>query len=309
MKVLFIGLGSIGIRHLRNLAKYCAEREIELAVHAQRSSLKPLPEDVSALVSCTFPAVPEYEYYDAAFITNPTHLHAQAISSISARADALFIEKPIFEKLGYQLDELGISAGKKAYVAAPMRWTALYAALKEYLQAVKPYAVRSICSSFLPSWRPAADYRTVYSAKKEMGGGVTLDLIHEWDYLTGLFGYPDKSINMRGHFSDLEINSDDLSVYIARYPEFLLELHLDYFGKTYRRSIEVFCENGSVLADFGTGLLTLPDGTVQNYAEDANRRYEREIEYFVHYMQGVNNVNMNSPENAVEVLKIALGNS
>ena len=60
-------------------------------------------------------------------------------------------------------------------------------------------------------------------------------------------------------------------------------MHLDYFGRGYRRSIELFCRDGSYLADFGKGTLTLPDGTVQHYEEDVNRRYEREMEYFVDY--------------------------
>ena len=38
----------------------------------------------------------------------------------------------------------------------------------------------------------------------------------------------------------------------------LAEVHLDYFGRTYRRSIELFCKDGSCVADFGAGTLTLP---------------------------------------------------
>ena len=81
---------------------------------------------------------------------------------------------------------------------------------------------------------------------------------------------------LRAPTRDLEIDSDDLSVYIAKYPTLLAEVHLDYFGRGYRRSIELFCRDGSYLADFGAGTLTLPDGTVQHYEEDVNRRYERE---------------------------------
>ncbi len=42
-----------------------------------------------------------------AFIDNPTHLHAEAISQVAGKANALFIEKPIFEALGYDLQALG----------------------------------------------------------------------------------------------------------------------------------------------------------------------------------------------------------
>ena len=160
---------------------------------------------------------------------------------------------------------------------------------------------------YLPDWRPGVDYRTVYSAHKAMGGGVTIDLIHEWDYLVELFGVPEQLYNFKGTYSDLEIDSDDLSVYIARYPTLLAEVHLDYFGRGYRRSIELFCHDGSYLADFGAGTLTLPDGTVQHYEEDVNRRYEREMEYFVDYALTGSGESCNPPALALNVLKLTLG--
>ena len=202
--------------------------------------------------------------YDMAFITNPTSLHAAALELVRGRAGALFIEKPIFsaEETGRNLSDL-LPAGQKAYVAAPMRWCGAMLALKKHLPELHPDCARVICSSYLPDWRPGVDYRTVYSAHKAMGGGVTIDLIHEWDYLVELFGKPERLYNLRGQYSELEIDSDDVSLYIARYPHLLAEVHLDYFGRGYRRSIELFCPTGSAVADFGAGTLTVPDGTVE----------------------------------------------
>lgn len=96
-------------------------------------------------------------------------------------------------------------------------------------------------------------------------------------------------------------------MYIARYPTLLAEVHLDYFGRGYRRSIELFCHDGSYLADFGAGTLTLPDGTVQHYEEDVNRRYEREMEYFVDYALTGSGESCNPPALALNVLKLTLG--
>ena len=169
------------------------------------------------------------------------------------------------------------------------------------------YSARVLCSSYLPGWRPGVDYRTVYSAHKDMGGGVTIDLIHEWDYLVELFGKPEKMYNFKGTYSHLEIDSDDLSVYIAQYPTLLCEVHLDYFGREYRRSIELLCKNGTVTADFGAGTLTLEDGTVQNYAEPVNERYLREMAYFLDYAQSGAGPSVNTPETALDVLKLTLG--
>lgn len=307
MKALFIGLGSIGQRHLKNLSALCLQKGIALQVTALRSSSKPLPPEAEALCHRQMAALPAGEAFDIAFVTNPTNLHAAALRELAGKADTLFIEKPIFEGSGYSLEALGLSTGQKAYVAAPMRWCGVYLALKARLAGLPVYSVRSICSSYLPEWRKEADYRRVYSAHKAMGGGVTLDLIHEWDYLADLFGLPLQSFNLKGKFSHLEIDSDDLSVYIAAYPQFLCELHLDYFGRQYRRGVEIFTEAGILSADFGTGLLALPGGEVLDFAEPANRRYEREMEYFLNYAQSGVGESVNSPARALQVLKLTLG--
>ena len=312
LTALFIGLGSIGTRHLKNLTAICAQRGLALRADALRSDLaRPLRPGAAELLHSQFTTLQDsaaLPHYDLAFITNPTSLHAQALEEIRGLADALFIEKPIVSAEQADVDLAALlPAGQKAYVAAPMRWCGTMLALKNHLPGLRPYSARVICSSYLPDWRPGVDYRTVYSAHKALGGGVTIDLIHEWDYLVDLFGVPQELYNLRGTYSELEIDSDDLSVYIARYPSLLAEVHLDYFGRGYRRSIELFCRDGSVVADFGAGTLTMPDGTVQSFEEPVNRRYEREMEYFVDYALTGCGESCNPPALALKVLKLTLG--
>ena len=307
MEVLFVGLGSIGTRHLRNLFQVAKEKGIEVQADALRSSMRPLAEDVEGLLRAQYVSYDQLGHYDAAFITNPTHLHAHTLAELAGKVDCFFIEKPIFEGTGYDLEQLGLGPNQKAYVAAPMRWCGTFLALKERMPDLKPYSARVICSSYLPEWRPGVDYRTVYSAHKEMGGGVTIDLIHEWDYLVDLFGAPLEMYNFKGTYSHLEIDSDDLSVYIARYPSLLAEVHLDYFGRTYRRAIELFCKEGTATADFGAGTLTLENGEVIHCEEPVNQRYLREMAYFLGYACKGRGESINSPAMAQKVLGLTLG--
>ena len=306
MKVLFVGLGSIGKRHLNTLIRIASRRGIPLEVDALRSSLKPLPPELAAVIKHQYIDFEQLGHYDVALITNPTSLHASTLADLAGKAENLFIEKPIFDHTNYDLAELGLET-QKAYVAAPMRWCGTFLALKKLMPTLRPYSARGICSSYLPDWRPGVDYRKVYSAHKDMGGGVTIDLIHEWDYMVELFGKPLESYNFKGTYSDLEIDSDDLSVYIARYPHMLAEIHLDYFGRTYRRTIELFCADGTVTADFGAGTLTLANGLVQHFEEPVNDRYMREMEYFLDYVINGQGESINSPAMALDVLKLTLG--
>ncbi len=313
LTVLFTGLGSIGKRHLINLHSVAQKQGILLCVHALRHTKngeKPrtLHEDIAKLVQkeYTFDDIANLPVYDAIYITNPTNLHFETMQLLQNKTTAWFIEKPIFDDTACNLSAC-IKPTQKAYVAAPMRFCKTMLELKKILPQLKVYSARVICSSYLPDWRKGVDYRTTYSAHKDMGGGVTIDLIHEWDYLHDLFGAPQSLHNFKGTYSHLEIDSDDLSIYIAQYKNMLCEVHLDYFGREYRRSIELFCKDGTVVADFGAGTLTLEDGTVQNFAEDVNERYIRETQYFINYVLSQENESINTPEHAVQVLKLTLG--
>lgn len=304
MKALFVGIGSIGTRHLKNLTKVCKDRGIDLEVTALRSSDRALSEETAQLIKRQISLLDD-TVYDIAFITNPTNLHRRAIQQLKGKSKFFFIEKPIFEDCVYSLEELGLTE-ENAYVAAPMRYCGAYMKLKEILQNENCFSVRIICSSYLPDWRPNADYRKVYSAIKSMGGGVTIDLIHELDYMVDLFGFPEECYNFKGKYSHLEIDSDDLSVYIARYQDKLCEVHLDYFGRTYRRTCEVFTPSGTITADFGKGCVTLADGSVIDCAEDVNARFIREINNVLDIACGAK-ANINTPQKANKVLALTLG--
>ncbi len=319
LNILFVGVGSIGTRHLNNLHTTAQNMGICLYADALRytknSELpKELPDGTKKLLrtqytQCQIDIMP---VYDAVFITNPTNLHFEAMHSLRDKTKAWFIEKPIFDSTDYNINDC-IHSWQKAYVAAPMRYCKTMLELKKILPNLSVYSARVLCSSYLPNWRKGVDYRTTYSAHKEMGGGVTIDLIHEWDYLHGLFGAPESLHNFKGTYSHLEINSDDISIYIAQYKNMLCEVHLDYFGRQYRRNIELFCKEGTVTADFGSGTLTLEDGTVIDCSEDVNERYLKEMHYFLNYVlhdsnnTHAKNESTNTPEHALEVLKLTLG--
>lgn len=313
LTALFIGLGSIGTRHLKNLTAICAQRGLALRADALRSDLaRPLRPGAAELLHSQFTTLQDsaaLPHYDLAFITNP-HQPARAGTGGNSRPGrrAVYRKAHCFRRADGCRPCHPAPAGQKAYVAAPMRWCGTMAgAEKSTCPGLRPYSARVICSSYLPDWRPGVDYRTVYSAHKALGGGVTIDLIHEWDYLVDLFGVPETICNIRGKYSDLEIDSDDLSIYIAQYPTLLAEVHLDYFGRTYRRSIELFCKDGSCVADFGAGTLTLPNGAVEHYEEDVNERYLREMNYFLDYAAGEETESLNPPATALQVLKLTLG--
>lgn len=307
MKVCFFGLGSIGKRHLRNLIKVSSDMGIDIEIHAFRSTNKEIEEELKLNIESFITDEKELANdYDITFITNPTSLHYKTIKLMRSKTKHMFIEKPVFDNIEYDIGKLRLNQNGIYYVARPLVYSNVIRELKKLIENEKIYSIRVICSSYLPDWRPNVDYRNIYSAKKEFGGGVSIDLIHEWDYLTYLFGFPIKIFNLQGKFSHLEIDSEDLSIYIAEYKDKLIELHLDYFGRESRRNIEIMTENGNITGDFIKQNISFTDGREVIELNKQDDMYINEMKYFlnkiIYEKEGENNINR-----AYEVLKLATG--
>ena len=194
IKICFFGMGSIGKRHLKNLVKIFNERKVEFKIDVVKRK-KELDDEVKEYIDNVY-KIDEFipSFYDIVFIVNDTSVHIETLNLMKDYSNNFFIEKPLSLNLnGFELKNY---KNKKIYIACPMRYSSVMDYLKKNIDFTKVYSVRAICSTYLPDWRPTIDYRNNYSAKKELGGGVTLDLIHEWDYLTYLLGFPEKIYNL-----------------------------------------------------------------------------------------------------------------
>ena len=211
MEFLIVGYGSMGQRHARNLRKICAKNGLSCSIDLLRTRSTDAPEGIRGVYTSKdqFPGT-----YDAIFITNPTATHYETLVDLIELSGAFFIEKPVFDRTDYDLDFLDREE-KVLYVAAPMHYKPAISWLKEHFDFSEAFSLRSISSSYLPDWRPGVDYRKTYSAHKDMGGGVAIDLIHEWDYLQYLIGFPERVHSIIAKRSDLEIDSDDVAVSTA----------------------------------------------------------------------------------------------
>ncbi|MCI9082431.1 MAG: Gfo/Idh/MocA family oxidoreductase [Lachnospiraceae bacterium] len=284
MKICIVGLGSIGQRHAWNINKVLSRHEMPFTIDALRVQGRKLDNRLEDLLSTVYHSYEELPGgYDVIFITNPTAFHYEAVSNLLQKTQHMFIEKPVFD--GYRdIGSLKLRTDGIYYVACPLRHKKAVRHVKDLVgQGEHFYSVRAISSSYLPGWRKGADYRKSYSAKKELGGGVELDLIHEWDYLTYLFGLPEKMFKITGHLSGLATDTDDIAVYIAGYQDKTAELHLDYFGAETVRVLELFGDRRKYTVDLVHNTIhavSLQDGeeTWTDFGEDDC--YLSEMEYF-----------------------------
>lgn len=308
LKVCFVGIGSIAKRHIKNLRLICTLREIELQIDAVRHSVTK-PSNIDTFLSKVYYSVCEAPNdYDVVFITNPTEFHLQTIIDFENKAKNFFIEKPIstVNQIS-KADKLNIKKHAAYYVACPLRYNAVIQYIRENINLNNVISVRSISSSYLPEWRPGTDYRNTYSAHHDLGGGVSIDLIHEWDYITSLFGMPMEVSYIHGKLSKLEIDSDDYAVYLARYIDKIVELHLDYFGRNPIRKIELITSQDTIIGDIVNNKITfLKTGQTIDFHEERDSFQIRELEHFLDILEGKVPLD-NDISHAVGILKLTQG--
>ena len=308
MKVCFVGIGSIAKRHIGNLCDICKELEIPVQIDALRRETSAVSDTPAAVAEVYTDASQLPSDYDIMFITNPTEYHADMLQRLHDKAGHFFIEKPITSV--DTIDKLkGFTprSGSVYYVACPLRYTNVISYLKRELNVENVNSVRCISSSYLPDWRPGTDYRKTYSAHKDLGGGVDIDLIHEWDYLNYLFGMPCDVKSFMGKVSKLEIDSCDYAIYIAEYDNMIAELHLDYFGRKSMRTMEIFTDDDTIIADLISGTVKYCcSGRVIDLAEDRDSFQKKELRSFLKTVTE-GKESLNDILTAVKTLKLTQG--
>lgn len=306
MKICFMGLGSIAGRHIRNLQSlFPGEHQIDVV---RSGKGKPMEENLASFIHQVYDDYERIaENYDVVFITNPTRLHYETLQRMNQKGKHFFIEKPVFETGYEELNALKLKKESVYYVACPLRYTNVIQYLKKHVNFSSVYSMRCISSSYLPEWRPGSDYRTSYSAKKELGGGVSLDLIHEWDYVCYLIGMPQRVKSILTRKSGLEIDSDDLAVYLGEYEDKIVEMHLDYFGRAPIRKLELFGRDDTLEADLLKQCITYQkSGKTVSFWEERDSYQKKELQHFFRVIRG-EDVNDNPIEQACAMLRIARG--
>ena len=302
MRVCFAGYGSIAKRHISNLKElYGKECHIDLLRHSKG--------DTAGLqfVDRIFYDWNELESdYDAFFITNPTTKHFDTLKETVKYCKKVFVEKPVFDTSSRPISSLGLDENGVYYVACPLRYTGMIKYLKDNIDFDGIYSLRAISSSYLPDWR-VTDYRQSYSARKELGGGVSLDLVHEWDYISYLIGFPAHVSSIISKKSDLQIDTDDIAVYIAEYENKVVEIHLDYFGRKPVRLLEMYGKDDTIIADFIRSRITwLKSGKELIFEESRDDYQKRELEHFFDITEGKEK-NDSDIGHAMKVLRLAEG--
>jgi predicted dehydrogenase len=294
MKVLVVGYGSIGKQHVEGL--------ISLGINPVVLTKYPNNNSKVEFIS----ELENWTNIDHAIICTPTYLHENTFNKLvkETKIKNILIEKPIAHcvESANNIKQLSEKYRVNVSVAFDMRFIESLNTLKNKLHHFekKIRIVKITCGQFLPTWRPDTDYRNSYSSKRNMGGGVDLDLTHEIDYMIWLFGIPrDIKFLLRDNLSNLEISSPDYFKAIYRYANFVVDVELDYI-RSLSRKLEIIGENSTLAElDFIKNKLIINNSETNSvYQEESSLQLE--IKEFIF---GNDNPRLCSINESIEVLK------
>jgi predicted dehydrogenase len=276
MKVLIIGLGGIGQRHTRNLRAMLGDSVEIIAYRVRRQTLVVTPtmgvaegrnveEEYSIRVFSTLEEALAQKP-DIAFICNPSSLHVPVSLACLRSGCDLFVEKPLSDSIE-GTDELIQTAAAHKRIAMVGYQLRFHPCVKELQKTVKSgvlgslLGVRATIGEYLPNWHPYEDYRQMYAARADLGGGVVLTQIHELDFLYSIFGTPRRVYAVGGHWSDLEVDVEDTASALleAKYDNRILpiQLHQDYLQSPPNRQCEVIGDRGRAVMDLNAQTVTV----------------------------------------------------
>lgn len=287
MKILMIGLGSIGQRHLRNIRRILGE-EAEILAYRVRGLQRTFSDTMKIRDNVcleeefhirSYPDLDEalLQKPDIAFITNPTNVHIPCAIKCAKAGCHLFMEKPVSDDLTgiEELREAVKKSGVKVFVGYQNRFHPAVRAVKEVLKSGelgRILSVHSVVGERLSTMHTYEDYKDTYMARKDMGGGVvTNQLVHEMDYLYYLFGKPLTVYAIGGTLGnlgiDVEDNCDALFLMEGKSgSRVCVNVHADFYQSPPSRFVKVVGEKGSVEADLINAMVSK---TVSDVTEKA----------------------------------------
>ncbi|MDP1808986.1 MAG: Gfo/Idh/MocA family oxidoreductase [Actinomycetota bacterium] len=252
MKLLIVGLGSMGKRRIRNLQTlgydqiYGFDTQVERRDEAaSKYGIRTFADFETALAQIEPTAL---------IISTPPDLHMH-YAHIAAENGIHF-----FTEAGVVLDGMAdlkdrLKHQKKKLVAAPSCTMRYYPGPKKIKEIVdsgvigRPLTFTYQSGQYLPDWHPWEDYRRFYVAKKETGACKEI-VPFELVWLVDIFGPINEVSGMKAKLSDLEVEIDDVEHLLMRFTGGMIgHLLVDVLARPAVRYMRLLGTEGTVVWD------------------------------------------------------------
>ena len=314
-RILIVGYGSIGRRHLRIVRESHPSSSIMVLRHQPTEDIPEFADFVTSSMDDVHAFLPQ-----VAVVANPAPFHLKIAKNLVKLGCHLLIEKPISDAVDDVADflELIRASDVVCQVGYNLRFlpslSRFHDLIKEGLVG-EPLSVRCEFGQYLPSWRLDADYRLGVSARRELGGGVLLEISHEIDYLRWIFGDIEWVSAWVGAVGNLEIDVEDTAHLAVSFKSegrsrpLVANLNLDFIRHDTTRFCTVIGSNGSLRWNALNGAIDIYKPSSNVWEEFVTIPNDRDDSYYLQWRNFITNIRKRSQPFAdaragLEVLKI-----
>ena len=251
-KILVIGCGSIGERHLRCFQR--TGRAQLCACDTNAALLDKITGQYRVTGFADLRAALKSERFDGAVICAPAHLHIQMALVCLRAGAAVFIEKPLSVKLDEVAELKREIAQRKQFVAVAYTYH-FHPGLKAVREALRngslgrPLQAVVVCGQHFPTYRPA--YREIYYSRHETGGGAIQDMLtHLVNAVEWLIGPTTRVYCEAAHQALEGVTVEDTVCAAARNGEVLVNYSLNQFQPPNEATFLIHCETGSLKVEW-----------------------------------------------------------
>ncbi|NNL59247.1 MAG: Gfo/Idh/MocA family oxidoreductase [Nitrosopumilus sp.] len=271
MKILVVGLGSMGKRRVRNLL-YLKQEEI-LGFDPRDDRCKEASEKYNIK---TFQDISKAldEKPDAMVISTPPDLHMKYAKIALEKRIHFFTEASVVQDEMEEVIELLQDSNTIGLPSCTMRYHPIVKKIRDILGKNligKPLSFLYHSGQYLPDWHPWEDYRKFYVAKKETGACreiVPFELV----WLIELFGGIKTVSSRKAKVSDLDVNIDDIYNMLLEFKNGMQStMTVDVIARFPFRQIKILGEKGVILADWSeksVKFFTKDNGWIENKIDD-----------------------------------------
>lgn len=246
-KIAIVSLGSIGRRHIRLIKELYPEIRIVLV---RTKNCMAWPEESMAEIVVFSVECAIKEGVVGAIICSPASFHLEHAQPFIDQGVTVLIEKPLSNNLSSvkQFLETKHSDKKSVIIGYVFRHSVAANRIKSMIRCGelgKIFTVDIKCKSNLMDWRPGTDYRQSVSANRKLGGGVLLELSHEIDYASWLFGPLEvvKADIESSAFLDAQVE-DVANLQINGRDNTQLQIYLSFSSQEFVRHCQICAEKG-----------------------------------------------------------------
>lgn len=305
MKILFVGLGSIGQRHLQNL------KSLPIAQNATITALRKTKSNriiIDGKVTSDKSLAERYDLTelfndndaisfkpDVVFICNPSSLHIESAIRFSELGSHMFIEKPLATEIK-DVQILKKNIREKNIIAMVGYQTRFHAHVKKIKTILEERSYGKVIFAnfnwftYLPDYHPYEDFHEGYAGRSDLGGGVTFSLIHEFDLIQYFFGLPSTVYALEGDSQKLNLEVDEtvtgsflIKNNTSNHP---VSFALSFAQGVEKRGFSILMDEALIECDLTKNSLTITDHQAEIIYSDEISNFERndlfmaEIEHF-----------------------------